>query len=283
MGEIRTCSRHGLLRLVLAVAAMSGPARAGQSLFWLQSDGGAGHLGGVQNPQVRVPAGDTIELYLWLHKDGLSAGFDGISFDVKLISADGGSARATLSFDTPAGRWFGATGGGTRQDSGGTGVDDCNAIDLTNTDTLAGDPLRLATLRVTGVSAGTVQLFLCVGAMGIADAGNNAVVWLGLAGNSVSADTQLISGGVPGLCSNVPEAVITVVRPVKADFDRDNDVDQEDFGHLQQCLAGSILPQTDPACADTLLTDDPFVDEGDVAAFVQCMSGPGAAPAPGCN
>lgn len=257
--------------------------QAGQSLFWLQTDGASSQLGTVTNPDIVVNAGQTVPLYLWLDKDSVPYGFDGISFDVRLISSDGGAASASITFDEPAGRWEGTTGGTVRTDSGGDGVDDCNAIDLTNTDTLSSDPLRLATINITGVSAGTLEVFLCVGAMGIADGGNNAVVYLGLADGSTGPETQLISGGVSGLCSVTAEARVTVTGGYTADFDNDNDVDQTDFAHLQLCLLGNIMPQTDPECADTLLTNDPFVDGSDVDLFLACMSGPGVPPPPECQ
>jgi hypothetical protein len=270
------------LPLLGLLAAAAAPLSAGQSLFWLQTDGSASGLGSVQNPQITLAAGGSTTLYLWLDKDAITKGFDGISFDVKLLSSNGGQASAAIVFDEPPGRWYGSTSGATRTDSGGAGVDDCNVIDLTNTDTLTSDPLRLATITVTGQAAGTVQLFLCIGGFGIADAGNNAVVYLGLANASTAPETQLINGGVPGLCSSVPEAVITVTAPYKGDFDGDSDVDQEDFGHLQSCLLGNV-PQTDPACNDAKLNGDPFVDESDVAAFVQCFAGPGVLPPAACH
>jgi hypothetical protein len=271
------------LAVLLGAVGFSGAARAGQSLFWLQTDGSTSQLGSTTNPQAIATTGDTVPLYLWLDKNSLTAGFDGIGLDVRLISSDGGIASATIAYDEPAGRWYGATGGGTRTDSGGIGVEDSNVIDLTNTDTCSPDPLRLATIYITGVTSGTVQVFLCVGAMGIADGGNNAMVYFGLASGSTAPETQLINGGVPGLCSTVPEAVITVTPQYTADFDHDNDVDQTDFAHLQLCLSGSTTPQTDAACADTLLNGDPYVDSTDVALFAACMSGPGVLPPAQCR
>ncbi len=269
--------------LSICLFAAVAPAYAGQSLFWLQTDGTASHLGTVTNPQVNAALGESVPLYLWLNKDSLTYGFDGISLDVRLISSDGGQATATISFDEPAGRWYGTSGGTTRTDSGGVGVEDCNAIDLSNTDTLASNPLRLATINITANTAGTVQVFLCIGAMGISDGGNNAVVWLGLADGSTTADQQLINGGIPGLCSTVPEATISIIGTYDVDFDNDGDVDMEDFAHLQNCLAGPLTPQTDPACADTLLNNDVYVDEADVDIFAQCLSGPNNTAAANCR
>lgn len=60
---------------------------------------------------------------------------------------------------------------------------------------------------------------------------------------------------------------------VRGDFDRDGDVDQEDFGHLQKCFSGSGEPQTAPECLDAFLDADDDVDAGDVAVFLSCIGG----------
>ncbi len=69
----------------------------------------------------------------------------------------------------------------------------------------------------------------------------------------------------------------------KADFDRDNDVDQDDFGHLQVCFTGAGAAQEDPACADTRLDPDSDVDLNDFVLFKACMSGPDVTPDPQCE
>ena len=51
------------------------------------------------------------------------------------------------------------------------------------------------------------------------------------------------------------------------DMDRDGDVDQSDFGLFQACLSGSIIAQTDPACAGAKLNADTVVDRLDLAIF----------------
>jgi len=66
---------------------------------------------------------------------------------------------------------------------------------------------------------------------------------------------------------------IAVVYPI-GDFDGDNDVDQEDFGHIQECMTGNGNPQEDPNCANALLDVDDDVDSSDFAIFQDCMSGP---------
>jgi lysophospholipase L1-like esterase len=66
------------------------------------------------------------------------------------------------------------------------------------------------------------------------------------------------------------------------DFDGDNDVDQEDFGHLQECMSGSGHPQNDPACLDARLDEGDDVDLDDFAIFYACMSGPNIPATPGC-
>lgn len=68
----------------------------------------------------------------------------------------------------------------------------------------------------------------------------------------------------------------------RADFDGDQDVDQDDFAHLQECLTGPVNPQIDPLCQDTKLDGDSDVDQADVDAFIACMNGPGQPPPANC-
>jgi len=64
----------------------------------------------------------------------------------------------------------------------------------------------------------------------------------------------------------------------RADFNYDFAVDQADFGHLQACLSGGGITQTDPACEDAELDDDDDVDREDASLFLNCLRGP-AVPA----
>jgi len=70
------------------------------------------------------------------------------------------------------------------------------------------------------------------------------------------------------------------VEAALGDFDRDGDVDQEDFGHIQWCMTGHGMSQNDPACLDTRLDDDDDVDINDFIIFQPCMGG--ANQPPGC-
>lgn len=69
---------------------------------------------------------------------------------------------------------------------------------------------------------------------------------------------------------------------VPGDFDGDEDVDQEDFGHLQFCLTGPGIAQDLPSCANARLDSDADVDDADVARFLGCFTGPGVAGDPAC-
>jgi outer membrane protein assembly factor BamB len=61
-----------------------------------------------------------------------------------------------------------------------------------------------------------------------------------------------------------------------ADFDRDEDIDQSDFGHLQACLSSSSPVPIEPGCEDANLTNDNVIDELDLAVFLDCFTGPKA-------
>jgi hypothetical protein len=78
---------------------------------------------------------------------------------------------------------------------------------------------------------------------------------------------------------NYADAATACGTLVGGDFDGDNDVDQQDFGHLQACLSGSGMAPG-PGCEDADLDIDGDVDQDDFAAFRACMGGP--IQAPGC-
>lgn len=69
----------------------------------------------------------------------------------------------------------------------------------------------------------------------------------------------------------------------KADFDRDGDVDQTDFGHVQVCLTGQGSAQEDPGCLDARQDADSDVDQIDVAGVRDCLSGPDVPAEPDCG
>jgi hypothetical protein len=64
-----------------------------------------------------------------------------------------------------------------------------------------------------------------------------------------------------------------------ADLDRDDDVDQTDFGQFQACFSGTgELPPE--GCENADLDGDHDVDAQDLESFVTCLAG--ADQAPGC-
>jgi len=89
---------------------------------------------------------------------------------------------------------------------------------------------------------------------------------------------------ISGNAYNTPQTItVTVnVETIVADFDTDGDVDQNDFGHLQECLTGPGVPQEDPTCQDADLNNDGDVDIDDFGRLQGCMSGPNVPPDPLC-
>lgn len=86
-------------------------------------------------------------------------------------------------------------------------------------------------------------------------------------------------------CPNTPaDTYVTVYGcpTARADFDRDADVDQEDFGYLQQCLSGVAVPQTDPVCQHACLDTDHNIDQSDLRIFLNCLSGSYVPANPDC-
>lgn len=117
--------------------------------------------------------------------------------------------------------------------------------------------------------------------------------------SSGEADTVALNYNLAGLTPGTYTAQVTVTDPesfnvqetvtvsltlsgYRADFDGDQDVDQEDYAHLQLCLTGDLNPQTLPACADARLDGDADVDSNDAALFTYCLSGSGVPAGPCC-
>lgn len=272
------------LRVVHAVAlglfVALGPARGAD--FWLQEEADISQYGTITNPTLTLAENQTRSLYIWYNTAGTNLGFDGISLDVRLISLDGGSAETQITLDDPPGRWTGTTAGGPRVDSGGIGIDDCNAFDLTNTDTLTAGDWRFARLDLTGVQTGTVLVFLCVGDFRIIDEGAGVPLRFGFASGSTSPENFTIFGSNGGFCSNVPEATLHITPHQPGDMDFDGDVDMDDFALLQWCLSGDFIPQPNPACAPAKLDGDDDVDANDLILFLGCLSGPNIPADPDC-
>lgn len=87
----------------------------------------------------------------------------------------------------------------------------------------------------------------------------------------------------PAAYNSPQKLTITLdIRTVKPDFDRDGDVDLDDWAHLQACFSGIGMPQTDTACADAMLDTDTDVDTKDRDLFKKCLSGAGIPADPTC-
>ena len=80
------------------------------------------------------------------------------------------------------------------------------------------------------------------------------------------------AGGVP--------AEATPAGP--GDFDRDGDVDQEDFGFIQTCLDAPFVVPGNPDCNQADFDGDTDVDQEDLTTFQDCMSGANVHADPGC-
>ncbi len=68
-----------------------------------------------------------------------------------------------------------------------------------------------------------------------------------------------------------------------ADYDRDGDVDQADWGEFQLCLSGAFIAQPDANCAGMKFDLDDDVDDDDITLFLGCWSGPGEYANPYCR
>ncbi len=84
-------------------------------------------------------------------------------------------------------------------------------------------------------------------------------------------------GGDPSL-----ECELVAPLAINADFDGDNDVDMDDFGHFQACYTGPTKPQTKIECLGARMDVDSDVDEADLAIFAGCCDGPNIPAAVEC-
>lgn len=105
----------------------------------------------------------------------------------------------------------------------------------------------------------------------------------GIIGMNLFVEYNLVlhGGGLSGM-PNPELRYQRLVLRVDADFDDDDDVDQADFGHLQQCYSGASVPQATADCQNTLLDFDADVDADDFDLFQACVSGPNVPAAPNC-
>jgi hypothetical protein len=103
------------------------------------------------------------------------------------------------------------------------------------------------------------------------------------ADSSDAADYRCVIAAGCGSATSNPAALTVGPPGIPGDFDHDDDVDQEDFGHLQQCL-DTVAPPSNPDCADANLDRDAggAVNQADILVFIECMTGPGVTGNPNC-
>ncbi len=70
---------------------------------------------------------------------------------------------------------------------------------------------------------------------------------------------------------------------VPPDFDRDGDVDEDDFGYFYECATGPGIGPPTVCCTVADLDADDDVDQADFGLFQRCLSGPGVPADPNCT
>ncbi len=96
--------------------------------------------------------------------------------------------------------------------------------------------------------------------------------------------------GVPDVCDVCPRTVPnSPIDPfgcppqIPGDFDRDGDVDQEDFGHLQVCMTGPYTGRIRPGCENAIMDGDHDIDDLDFERFYGCHRGADTPADPDCG
>ncbi len=104
-------------------------------------------------------------------------------------------------------------------------------------------------------------------------------------GTHTALVTVLDDGSTPLPAHNAPQTITVTlhITTVKPDFDRDCDVDQDDFGTLQRCLDRESVQPADPGCLALDLDDDLDVDWRDVGLFMNCFGSPNVCADPACD
>ena len=97
----------------------------------------------------------------------------------------------------------------------------------------------------------------------------------------VGADFRIAKTGGGYFYLDLVEVMTLVI--VMSDFDKDYDVDSNDFARLQDCATGPMIPQNDPDCRCSDLDADGDVDQSDFGIFQRCFSGPDVPPDPNCK
>lgn len=84
----------------------------------------------------------------------------------------------------------------------------------------------------------------------------------------------VLLGNNDGPTDRAPNGSVGLIaEPVKGDFNEDGDVDDEDLEHMEACLSGPAVPQTQQSCLDAKLDEDADVDQDDFGILQQNYTG----------
>lgn len=133
-------------------------------------------------------------------------------------------------------------------------------------------PWTIVHTLIEGVSLPTTWSTKVFDLSSLAEAGNNPDF-------ALRFEWQFNTAADSGRIDNI-RVLGTMPTWARADVDDDDDVDQEDFGHFQQCLSGNASAYG-PDCEDMDFDGDGDVDKEDFGVFLPCLGG--AEQPPGCE
>jgi hypothetical protein len=99
--------------------------------------------------------------------------------------------------------------------------------------------------------------------------------WMWMESTSARLDMPVVAASPTGpwVADSFPDLSLVLLTAIQPDYDRDGDVDLNDFGFFQACITGPELGPPVPGCEVWDFDLDADVDQSDFGWFQRCISG----------